>query len=171
LGHHLKESTLAHLAAQVECYSDVVDELRGIYPQHWAELAVAADIPLEPNYEGYRLLEHNNMLLLVTLRDGAKLAGYFIGFLMAELHYTSCTSCTGDIFYVLPEYRKQWAGVKLFRAVEAELRKRNITRWHVTSKISNMRGENKDSGILLKRLGFTPVEVLYSKRLSKPTVN
>lgn len=159
------------LSAQVEQYLDVEDELVRVYPAHWAELAVEADIPLEPSYESYRVLARHGALILVTLRDGDRLAGYFMGFLFPELHYASCTSCTGDIFYVLPEYRGQWGGVRLFRAVEAELRKRKIDRWHVTSKLRNMLGEDKDSGVLFRRLGFKAVEVIYSKRLTGRTVN
>lgn len=155
------------LKVQVESYAATEPELQEVYPRHWAELAVSADIPLEPNYAGYRVLDANGCVLLVTIRDDDKLAGYFLGFLFPEMHYASCISCTGDIFYVLPEYRGHWGGVKLFRAVEQELRRRGIQRWHVTSKLTNMLGENKDSGALMRRLGFAAVEVHYSKRLDQ----
>ncbi len=148
------------LYAQVESYANCLPELKAIYPQHWRELAVDSDIPLEPNYPGYLTLDKAGCVLLVTLRDGAKLVAYFIGFLFPEMHYVSCLACTGDIFYVLPEYRKSFgAGVQLFRAVEKALRLRGVQRWHVTSKL------HKDSGALLRRIGFAAVEVHYSKRL------
>lgn len=148
------------LSAQVESYSVCLEELKAVYPQHWRELAVDQDIPLEPNYPAYIALDEAKCLLLVTLRDGAKLAAYFIGFLFPEMHYVGCLACTGDIFYVLPEYRNGFAGVKLFRAVEKVLRTRGVQRWHVTSKL------HMDSGALLRRMGFTAVEMHYSKRLT-----
>lgn len=157
------------LTAQVEPYSEVFPELLAVYPRHWRELAVSKDIPLAPNYQGYAALDQAGHLLLVTLRDGQdKLAGYFIGFLFPELHYSSVIACTGDIFYVLPEYRgRGLPGVRLFREVERALRLRGVDRWHVTSKLTNSDGEDKDSGALLRRLGFQAVEVHYSKRLSR----
>ena len=148
------------LTVQVENYTFCEPELQVAYPDHWRELAAAKDIPLAPNYTAYRTLDAEGCVLLVTLRDGEKLVGYFIGFLFPELHYSSCLACTGDIFRVLPEYRKgQWAGSKLFAGVEKALRERKVQRWHVTSKLSN------DSGALLRRRGFTAVEMHYSKRL------
>ncbi len=148
------------LYAQVESYANCLPELKAIYPDHWRELAVDQDIPLEPNYPGYAKLDEAGCVLLVTLRDGAKLAAYFIGFLFPEMHYVNCYACTGDIFYVLPAYRNGFAGVRLFRAVEKALRLRGVQRWHVTSKL------HKDSGALLRRMGFTAVETHYSKRLA-----
>ena len=154
------------LTAQVESYTTAEPELQAIHPQHWQELAVSLDIPLQPNYEAYRFLDSKGCMILVTLRDGPKLAGYFQGFLFPEMHYQTCLACTGDVFYVLPEYRgKGLAGLKLFRAVETALRERHVQRWHVTSKLSNSTGEDKDSGVLMRRLGMKAIEVHYSKRL------
>jgi len=148
------------LVAQAEPYTKVLPELQEIYPDHWRELAAAPDIPLDPNYEAYRTLDTAGCVLVVTLRDDKRLAGYFIGFLFPELHYLSCYACTGDIFYIRPEYRlRGWGGVKLFRQVEAELRKRKVQRWHVTSKLAH------DCSPLLRRMGFIPVEMHFSKRL------
>lgn len=148
------------LVAAVESYSDCEAELREIYPRHWAELNTAGDIPLDPNYDNYRQLDAAGVVLLVTLRHARRLVGYFIGFLFPELHYQTVFACIGDIFYVLPEFRKGRAGTQLFRAVEVELRKRQVDRWHVNSKI------HRDCGALLRRLGFSAVEVQYSKRLN-----
>jgi GNAT superfamily N-acetyltransferase len=148
------------LKAGPESYTACEPELQAIYPQHWAELAVDPDIPLEPDYEVYRALDAGNKIAFVTLRDEySRLAGYFIGFIWRELHYKSCVACFTDIFYVLPEFRKGWSGVKLFRAVEAELRRRDVQRWYVTSKL------HKDSSALLRRCGFAATESHFSKRL------
>lgn len=158
---------LQHFTTAIEDYLDTLPELTEVYPLHWRELAVSSDIPLEPDYAAYGHLYAAGQLLLVTLREGPRLAGYFIGFIFPEMHYKSCLTCTGDIFFILPQYRGGMAGLKLFRAVEAECRARGVQRWHVTSKLRNMNGDDKDSGAMLRRLGFTAVEVHYSKRLDK----
>lgn len=152
---------------QVEDYAECLPELLEVYPLHWKELAVSSDIPLEPHYVAYDVIYGADQLLLVTLREGPHLAGYFMGFLFPEMHYKSCLACHGDIFFILPKYRGGMAGLKLFREVEIACRSRGVQRWHVTSKLRNMAGEDKDSGALLRRLGFTAVEVHYSKRLDK----
>lgn len=148
------------LTAQIEDYVKCEPELREIYPQHWAELAPDGARPLDPNYEAYAVLAANNCILLVTLRDGGKLAGYFIGFLFPQLHHQKYSACTEDNYYVLPEYRKGSAGTQLFRAVERELRRRGVHRWNVASSCV------RSAAPLLRRIGFTKMEELYSKELT-----
>ncbi len=150
---------MGNLIAAIEGYTAVEPELRELYPQHYNELATDKDIPLAPNYAGYRTLDANGCVFLVTLRDAGRLAGYFLGFLFPELHYQSCLACTGDIFYVRPEYRRGTAGLQMFRFAKRELKARGIQRWHVTTKL------HQDCGALLRRVGFSPVEMHYSMRL------
>lgn len=146
------------LTAQVERYISTEAELREVYPQHWAELAVNKDaIQLDPNYEAYQALDRAGSILLVTLRDRDRLAGYIIGFLFPALHYQTSFECFTDIFYVRPEYRGGWDAVRMFRKFHAELKVRQVNRWHVTSK------DHKDSGPLLRRLGFQAIETHYSR--------
>jgi GNAT superfamily N-acetyltransferase len=154
------------LTAHVEAYADCLPELKQAYPDHWRELAVSDDIPLKPQYEAYHRLADADQLLVVTLRDAdGTLAAYFQGFIFPELHYESCLGCFGDIFYVLPRYRGGFAGLRLLRAVLKEAKRLGVQRCHITSKLRNAAGENKDSGALLRRLGFEATEVHYSKRL------
>jgi GNAT superfamily N-acetyltransferase len=156
------------LTAQSESYAACFPELKRVYPQHWQELAVTDDIPLKPQYATYRRMDAQGQLLLVTLRDiDGTLAGYFLGFVLPELHYSTCLACLGDIFYVLPRYRGGFAGLKLLRAVLREAKRLGVQRCHLTSKLRNAAGDDKDSGALLRRLGFTAVEVHYSIRLDK----
>ena len=147
--------------AQVESYRLCLPELKACYPAHWDELALLKDKrKLDPNYLAYEELDRLGCVLLVTLRDERKkLAGYYIGFTFPELHYKTWISNFADIFRVNPEYRGQWAGVKLFRAVEQELRARGVMLWHVTTKL------HSESGAVLRRCGMTPDELHYSKAL------
>src|SRR5690606_27079855 len=111
-----------------------------------------------PRYEVYDALEAAGILFVVTLRDGPKLAGYYLGLVMPHFHYQNCLTCHTDIFYVLPEYR-HGAGRRLFRAVERELKRLGVVRWYVHSKL------HKDSGRLFTALGFDAIEQVFSKRL------
>lgn len=66
-----------------------------------------------------------------------------------------------DIFYVHPAKRGGRGGVKLFKFVEKELRRRGVDRWFVGSKC------HADASWLFEILGFDRVEVYYSKWLGE----
>ena len=148
------------LSAQVEKYSDVLPELAPLYQDHWEELALDREhyeAALAPRWEDYRRMDAAGELLVVTLRERGVLAGYFLGLIRPHLHYGLCLTCTMDIYRVLPEYRGRHGGVRLFRAVEAECRRRGVKRMFMGSKL------HKDTSRLFVALGFTPVEVYHSK--------
>jgi GNAT superfamily N-acetyltransferase len=147
------------LTAQVESYANCVGELKAIFPEHWRELASDPDIELAPRYDLAEAVDKAGALLLVTLRCGQMLAGYFIATIAPGLHYETCLTCTTDIFYVRPEYRDGTAGRKLFREVERELIARGVKRWYAASKLKN------DCGAFLRRAGFEPIDMNYRKRL------
>lgn len=146
------------LTAQVERYSDCLEEMKALYPQHWEELALNQDkVPLDPEYSIYLQRDALGEVLFVSLRELGELVGYFIGFVAPGLHYKTCLTLTMDIFWVKPEVRGRWGGVKLFRAVLAEAERRGVQRVFAGSKV------HKDASILFERLGFEPVEIYYSK--------
>lgn len=145
------------LTAHVENYADVIEELKPLYPAHWEELALNKEhVPLAPMYEVYDAKDAAGEIMLVTLRSAGKLAGYFIGFIGPSLHYRTCVTLNLDIFRVLPEYRDGTAGLKLFKAAQAEAKRRAVQRMIVGSKC------HKDASALFQRLGYEPLETFYS---------
>ena len=151
------------LTAQIESFVECLGEFKPLFPKHWEELALNKDkVPLDPQYEIYEAREARGELLFVTLRDLGMPVGYFIGFIAPGLHYKTCLTCTMDIFWVHPEYRsKGLPGVKLFRAVEAELKRRGVQRWFAGSKC------HADASALFEFLKFEKVEIYYSKWLGE----
>lgn len=148
------------LTAHVESFEERLEELQVLLPGHYKELALNQDkVPLDPQYEVYVQRERQGGLLFVTLRDAGELAGYFIGFIAPGLHYKTCLTCTMDIFYLRPDKRTGSGGVRLFRFVEQELKRRGVQRWFMGSKI------HADASALFKRIGASPVETYYSKWL------
>jgi len=77
------------------------------------------------------------------------------------LHYKTCLTLTMDIFWVKPEYRGKSAGIRLFKTVEAEARRRGVQRMFMGSKL------HKDAGWLFEKLDYKPVETYYSKFLGE----
>jgi GNAT superfamily N-acetyltransferase len=146
------------ITCHVESFEERLAELQVLLPLHYRELAMNQDkVPLSPIYSHYIDRERAGGLLFVTLRDAGQLVGYFIGFIAPGLHYSTCLTCTMDIFYVHPDKRTGSAGVRMFRFVETELKRRGVQRWFMGSKIQ------ADASALFKRIGAAPVETYYSK--------
>jgi GNAT superfamily N-acetyltransferase len=146
------------ITCHVESFEERLAELQVLLPLHYRELALNQDkVPLSPRYGDYIDRERAGGLLFVTLRDAGELVGYFIGFIAPGLHYSTCLTCTMDIFYVHPEKRTGSAGIRMFRFVETELRRRGVQRWFMGSKI------HADASALFKRIGAEPVETYFSK--------
>lgn len=145
------------LTAQVEEFSDQLEELKPLLPLHYAELALNQDrVPLSPQYSTYLERDSRGEVLFITLRDKGELAGYFIGFVAPGLHYSTCLTLTMDIFYVHPDHRGAGGGFHLFRYVEQEAKRRGIQRMFVGSKC------HKEASWLFEKLGYQKVEVYYS---------
>ena len=148
------------ITAHVESFEQTLPELMPLLPIHYKELALNQDdVPLDPQYDLYIERERLGQVIMVSLREAGKLIGYFIGFVAPGLHYKTCLTCTMDIFYVHPEHRGSSGGLILFKALEAELKRRGVKRWLVGSKC------HMDASALFERLGFERVEVYYSKML------
>ena len=146
------------LTAHVENLTERLEDLKPLFPLHWEELALNKDkVPLDPQYHVYLQRDARGEVIFVTLRDKGELVGYFVGFVAPGLHYQTCLTCHLDIFYLRPDKRGARGGVILFKAVEAELKRRGVQRWFVGSKA------HKDASRLFEALGFDHVETTYSK--------
>lgn len=146
------------ITIQVESLTDVLEELKPVFPSHWEELALDKDhVPLDPMYEIYLERDANGQVMFIAVRDNGALAGYFVGFVAPGLHYKTCLTLTLDIFYVIPEHRGNGTGYHLFKEVEKECRRRGIQRMIVGSKL------HKDASWLFEKLGYIEIERYYSK--------
>ena len=146
------------ITCHIESFESQLTELKSLLPSHYKELALNQDkVPLDPQYQIYIERERRGELLFIVLRDAGELVGYFIGFIAPGLHYQTCLTCTMDIFYVRKDKRTGSAGIRLFKFVEVELKRRGVQRWFMGSKI------HADASALFKRIGASPVETYYSK--------
>lgn len=152
-----------HLSFQVEAFSAVQPELLPLFPRHWEELALdKEEVPLDPDWARYAQMEATGAISMVTARENGRLVGYCIMLLGPGLHYRTCYDAKMDIFWIAPEQRGHaMPGLRLFRAVEKELRRRGVQRVYLGSKL------HKDVGRLFVALGYHPVETWYSKMLSE----
>lgn len=147
------------ITAQVEPYAACLPELKALYQDHWLELALDKEKPeaaLDPMWDVYESRDAAGQLLLVTLRETGRLAGYFLGFIAPGLHYRRCLTYHLDIFRVTPDARGRMGGKRMVRALIAECKRRGVKRMFLAEKL------HAPSGRLFEAFGFAPVEKTYS---------
>lgn len=148
------------LTAQPEEFAPFLEEVKPLLPAHYEELALNQDrVPLSPQYDEYLRRDSLGMVMAVTVRDAGELVGYFVGFIAPGLHYSTCLTLQLDIFWIHPDHRGQKGGFLLFKAVEAEAKRRGVQRLFVGSKT------HLPADFLFDKLGYTKVETVYSAML------
>jgi len=148
------------LSACVENLTGGLEELKEHFQAHYLELANYRDkIPLDPIYPVYLERDAAGQVLYVALRDDGKLIGYFVGFVSPQIHYKSCLTLTQDIFFINPTYRNgsPKGALMLFRAVEAEARRRGVHKLYYGCKT------HRETSALFERLGMEETERMFSK--------
>lgn len=145
----------------VEPFSEVYGELLPLLRAHYGEISHHADhgIELDPITEHYQARERDGSLMMVIGREAGKIVAYFVCFIAPGLHYRSCLTCSPDIFFVREDKRTGFTGVRMFRFVEKELKRRGVKLWFVGSKNAH------DATALFRFLKFDPVETTYAKWL------
>jgi len=143
---------------QEESAKDCLEEIKPLIEMHWEEIALYKDkIKLDPDFDKYLLLDSMGMLHILTVRDDAKLIGYFISFIQPNMHYKESVFATNDILYVDPAYRKGSVGYKLFKKAEKSLKEIGVDVIVIHSKVNN------DFKPLMDKLGYERIEYNYSK--------
>jgi GNAT superfamily N-acetyltransferase len=154
---------------QVEPFSDALTDIVPLIDEHWREVGSFTDrFARRIHFEDYRQLDEHSRLLTVTARDQGRLVGYFVGALGLDLHRVTLTEphcrvpvLSALVYYVSPAQRGH--ARSLIRTIEREATARAGVR------IVNIRikpGMN-GAGEFLAALGYTPVEVTFTKVLKE----
>ncbi len=134
-----------------------------LFRQHWEEIALNKDaIPLDPHWDRYFEYDLLDVLNVLTVRANGVLVGYLFVLVFPHLHYHSTTWAQTDIFWLDPAYREGWAGVRMFREMETHVKARGAKVVKVIVKLF-FEAERGTLGKLLKRLGYTNDETIWSK--------
>jgi len=149
------------LTTHVEKFSNCYLEMQALNKDHYDEISVHKkhDIRLEPDYQRYFKLEQDGSLLYVTLRNQGKIVGYYIGFILPDLHYKSCLSAFQDILFISLKARGQNAFPLLVDAVECEAKRRGCKR--ITFGVKEKHKLHMQKQLL--DLYYEPFEVHYCK--------
>jgi N-acetylglutamate synthase-like GNAT family acetyltransferase len=73
------------------------------------------------------------------------------------MHYLSTLHGITDVYWIAPAYRTGRTGLRMFQAVERELKKLGVRKLFTATKL------HLDQGALFEFLGYKPTERLYAK--------
>ena len=145
-------------AYAVERWRDLRPEMLPMLVRHWREIALNhADVPLDIDEARYAQLDESGSLQIVTARREGVLIGYHVAIVTAHLHYASTLHGITDVYYIAPEARHGVTGMRLFQAVEPEMKALGVRKLFTATKL------HLDQGPLFERLGYKPVERLFAK--------
>ncbi len=145
---------------QIELFGAAQPDLARLCVRHWEEIALnKGAIALDPDWDRYAQLEALGALVLATARAAGELVGYQIFLVTPHLHYRRSLTALSDVVYLAPEHRLGTAGIRLMRCAEAELKRRGVQRVVQNVKL------HTDWGRVLERMGYAPIERIYSKLL------
>lgn len=145
-------------AYAVERWRHLRAEMLPMLVRHWREIALNhADVPLDIDEARYAQLDESGHLHILTARREGVLIGYHVAIVSVHLHYASTLHGITDVYYIAPEARHGVTGMRLFQAVEREMKALGVRKLFTATKL------HLDQGPLFERLGYKPVERLYAK--------
>lgn len=143
-----------------ERLQDVSSEIAPLLDKHWEEIAVNKDkIKLCPDWGRYRELDESGNIAIYTVRDDGKLVGYFVLFVMRNIHYSEHLFAVNDIIFIDPDYRRGMTAIKFLKWCEKDLANSGVSVVVVNSK------EHQPFGKVLERIGYNFTERVYTKAL------
>lgn len=146
------------LTYQAEKWTDVLPEMMGLWPEHWDELAAEKDkIPLDPDLERYASMAARGALHVVTARKMGELVGYYVWIVSAHLHYRSTLVGIADMYWLRPDCRKGFAGVRFIKESEKHIKMLGVKKLFSSTKCW------LDVSSIFERLGWKQTERVYCK--------
>lgn len=148
------------LTFAAERWRDIEREILPLAQEHWAEMPFDSEVPLSVALGSYRGLDDDARLHVTTARFEGLLVGYFVLFLTRHPHYDILTGSM-DVYFLKPEFRKAANGLKLFRAMEDQVKSRGVRYLLATTRLD--RGESASH--VFQRLGWNDARIVWEKRL------
>lgn len=158
----MRETSAEALSFRQETVAEVADEAAALAREHWREVEAPlhGERDYTPDRARYDSLERLGMLSVITARDGAgRLAGYAVFTLAPCPHLEGEVLAALDGLYLAPEARRGFNALALLRSAEAALAARGAGILQYSSPAS------RPCGALYRRLGATPTETVWHKRL------
>lgn len=179
---NMQSITRPRFSFQKEKFSSVILDLQPLLIEHWHEIAVHKDVPLDIDLASYYGMEAVGLLRAYTVREEGALVGYASIIVAPHLHYKSVRYATSDVFWIKPVVRSTRSrferifrrflrfirpsllrpslGMMFFKFIEDDLRSENVHTLHIVAK-----NAHPAAARVLGHRGFSPVETVFAKRL------
>lgn len=139
------------------------EEVSPLLVKHYREIAHYPDIELDPDWESYAKVSEMGNLRVFGARTGpdSKLVGYAVYFVRANMHYKNSLQAVQDVLFVDPDYRGRGGAFIKFCDEQLKAEGVQVTYHHIKAA--------HNFGPMLERIGYTLVDLIYSRRLDKET--
>ena len=146
-----------------EKFRDIAKELLPLFIRHWEEIEQDREaVPLDMDFDSYYRLDLEGMLHILTVRIDGRIVGYSFSLVGPHLHHQSTKTAHTEMFWLAPEYRSGWTGVRLLRLTRRGLKDRGVKLHTIDFRLSFQGGR---VGKLLARLGYRPTAIVTRRIL------
>lgn len=143
-----------------ERFADVIEEGKPLLMQHWAEIAVHKDIPLDPEWSFYQAMDDAGALKIFTARKDGVLIGYAVFVVRPRHAHYAISWAVNDIVWIHPDHRNMGVGSAFAAYWDAALRDLGVTVVSIDTKVAH-----PALMYLLKDCGYATVVCGMEKRL------
>lgn len=136
--------------------SELTAEIMPLAEAHFKEIDPFSDKPQTLQTEFYK--DASPYVRVFTARDNGTLVGYAVFILVKHPHYQDSLQAQQDLLYLDAQFRKGLIGYQFMKWCDQQLEDEGA---EIIYQFSSGR---RDIGPILNRLGYKPIQQLYSKR-------
>ena len=137
--------------------SEMIPDAMKLFSEHWNEINLYEDIPLDPDFELYKKLDEMKLIRVFTARDDGKLVGYCVYAVASDRQHKNTIQAVQDLLFITKE--KRGFGMDFIKWCDDMLKKEGV---EVVYQHSN---KDHDFGPVLERIGYKFVCRVYARRL------
>ena len=146
-----------------DLFENVLMDFMTLLPEHMAEMNYFQrnGAKFDPDYGAYCKGQEQGKFVLVTAKDHGVLVGYIVFAIGTHIRYKSTLVAQEDLYYVVPDYRRQGIAKRLFEEAEKVLKSYNVDYIFASTKTY------LDRSGLLEQSGYEQFEKRFAKKLKE----
>jgi hypothetical protein len=138
----------------------LAQELMPLFQKHYSEIAQDG-VERKPNTAPYFALQTLGMLRLFTARDASALVGYAVFIMAKNPQHGEALEAKQDLMFLDEGHRRGQNGSGFLKWCDKSLADdgAEVIYQHTSVRL--------DYGVLLRRMGYEPTDIVYSRRVRK----